>query len=227
MDYTAQWGPKGFLISPEKIVPFFDLATTISLKTDSGTDTSGAVATNAKGLEPQQVEFSTTYFKSLNVDPRAQYDEWASLVGASHPLLIGGKRFGAEKMQLQSVTLSDVRLTPKGEFICATISVVLSEPTAQKTTSSGGSGKASTVSSSTSNNTRRDYLPVPPNGKLTERDYLYAMHTMPEEDRANSVRIVSAAIPGNGLNYNVYDTTGRGGGGITTLAGPKDSAIKR
>lgn len=209
MDYTAQWGPKGFLISPEKIVPLFDLSTTISIKSDSGTDTSGAVASNAKGREPQEISFSTTYFKSLNVDPRAQYEEWVSLVGESYPLLIAGTRFGAEQMQLKSITLSDVQLTPKGEFICATIAISLSESTAKKKTSSGGGG-GGTVRRATSN-IRRDYLPVPPNGKLTERDYLYAMHTMPDEDRSNNTN----------NNNNKH-----GGGGVTTLAGPKDSAIK-
>lgn len=226
MEYMARWGPKGFILSPEKIVPLFDLATSVALKSDNGTDTSGAVATNSKGREPQTIEFATTYFKSLNVDPRAQYEEWESLVGTSHPLLIGGKRFGAEKMQLKSINLSDVQLTPTGEFLCATISIVLEEcaTVEKKASSSGGSSYVGGPGSSDESAAPlKSYLPPPPpNGKLTQKEYQYAMHTMPDEVRADAAETI-AAIPGNGLNYNL----GRGGGGINTLAGPKDNAVKQ
>lgn len=232
MEYMARWGPKGFILSPEKIVPLFDLATSVALKSDNGTDTSGAVATNSKGREPQTIEFATTYFKSLNVDPRAQYEEWTSLIGESYPLLLAGKRFGPEKMQLKSINLSDVQLTPTGEFLCATISIVLEEcATVVKNTSGSGVGGSGYVSGNsalnTSTGTMKDYLPIPPNGKLTQNEYLYAMHTMPEEDRQNKYDKYAHSEPGNGINYNVYNTTGRGGGGITTLAGPKDNAVKQ
>ena len=39
MEYTAKWGPKGFLVSPSKIVPLMNLSTSFSVKADSGDDT--------------------------------------------------------------------------------------------------------------------------------------------------------------------------------------------
>ena len=53
MEYTALWGPKGFIVSPSKIVPLMNLSTSFSVKTDSGNDTSGTATTNTKGRELQ------------------------------------------------------------------------------------------------------------------------------------------------------------------------------
>ena len=49
MEYTALWGPKGFIISPTKIVPLLNLSTSFAVKSESGNDTSGAATTNTMG----------------------------------------------------------------------------------------------------------------------------------------------------------------------------------
>lgn len=146
MSYLARWGPKGFLVSPSKIVPFNDLSTTVALKADSENDTSGTAPTNTRGRELQSISFSTTYIRSLGVDPRAQWDEWQSLVGQSHPLLIEGRQFGPAKMLLMDVSLSEVQFSNTGAFLSATVSISLQEDAGAKssTKSAAASQAAST-----------------------------------------------------------------------------------
>ena len=127
MGYLAQWGPKGFLVSPTKIVPFKDFSTTVALKADSENDTSGTDPTNTRGLEPQVITLGTVYMRAAGVDPRGQFEEWSSLVGAAHPLLIEGKRFGPPKMQLTQVNLSGVEFNNAGVMLVAEVSITLTE----------------------------------------------------------------------------------------------------
>ena len=127
MEYTALWGPKGFIVSPEKIVPLNDLTTSIALKQDNGTDTSGTSPTNTKGKEPQTISLSTTYVKSAGVDPRSQIEEWEKEVGNAYPLYIGGERFGPKKLKLTKVDVTNILLSPKGTFLSVKVAVTLEE----------------------------------------------------------------------------------------------------
>ena len=127
MEYTALWGPKGFIVSPEKIVPLNDLTTSIALKQDNGTDTSGTSPTNTKGIEPQTISLSTTYVKSAGVDPRSQIEEWKAQVGNAYPLYIGGVRFGPNKLKLTKVDVTNILLSPKGVFLSTKVAVTLEE----------------------------------------------------------------------------------------------------
>lgn len=127
MSYLARWGPKGFLVSPTKIVPFNDFSTTVALKADSENDTSGTAPTNTRGLEPQVISLSTVYLRAAGVDPRGQFEEWSSLVGAAYPLLIEGKRFGPPKVQLTQVNLSGVEFNNNGVMLKAEIAITLTE----------------------------------------------------------------------------------------------------
>ena len=127
MGYLAQWGPKGFIVAPTQIVPLKDFSTSVTLKADSENDTSGTDPTNTRGLEPQSVTLSTVYIRAAGVDPRSQIDSWTALVGAAHPLLIAGKRFGPQKMQLTSVTASGMEFTNTGEILKVDISLTMTE----------------------------------------------------------------------------------------------------
>ena len=150
MEYTALWGPKGFIISPSKIVPLMNLATSFAVKSDSGNDTSGAAVTNARGRELQKVSLSTLYVRGAGVDPRGQIAEWEAVVGQSHPLYIEGQRFGPPKLTLKSVDVSDVLLSNSGKFLQCAISVNFeeyTEPSAPKSGSGSSSASSGTSSS--------------------------------------------------------------------------------
>lgn len=134
MKYQAQWGPKGFLISPEKIVTFDGFSTSIELNDDSGNDTSGTPPTNTTGRKPQNINLSITYIRAAGVDPRAQFEEWTSLVGKAYPFYISGKRFGPEQLQLKKIDLSGLKLSNDGSFLSCTVAVSLEEYTGVKTT---------------------------------------------------------------------------------------------
>lgn len=129
MKYTAKWGPKGFLVSAGRVVPFMGLSSTVSVKADTQNDTSGTAQTNQKGRELQPISFSTTYLRAAGVDPRAQVEEWEALVGHSYPLIIGGKRFGPAKLMLESVSTSEVLTTNDGTFLQAKVALTFKEYT--------------------------------------------------------------------------------------------------
>lgn len=150
MEYTALWGPKGFIISPSKIVPLMDLSTSFAVKSDSGNDTSGAAVTNARGRELQKVSLSTLYVRGAGVDPRGQIAEWEAQVGNSYPLYIEGQRFGPPKLTLKSVDVSDVLLSNSGKFLQCAIAVNFeeyTEPSAPKSGSGSSSASSGTSSS--------------------------------------------------------------------------------
>ena len=154
MEYTALWGPKGFIVSPTKIVPLMNLSTSFAVKTDTGNDTSGTAATNTKGRELQAVSLSTIYVRGAGVDPRGQIAEWEAQVGKSYPLYIGGQRFGPSKLMLKSVDVSDILLTNTGKFLQCAVSLTFEEYSNSSntvTTSSASSQKAATVYGSVSN----------------------------------------------------------------------------
>lgn len=138
MKYQAQWGPKGFLVSPDKIVTFDGFSTSIELNDDSQNDTSGTTPTNNKGIKPQSINLSITYTRAAGVDPRAQFEEWSSIVGQNHPFYIAGKRFGPESLRLKKVDLSGLMLSNDGTFLSCTIAASFDEYAPAK--SSGGTG---------------------------------------------------------------------------------------
>lgn len=149
MNYLAQWGPKGFLVSPEKIVTFNGFSTSIELNDDSQNDTSGKAPTNTKGKKKQIINMSITYVRSAGVDPRGQFEEWESLVGKANPLYIGGKRFGPENIQLKKIDLSGLQLANDGTFLTATIAVSFEEYVVPKVTTSTGTVQKPTAAQPT------------------------------------------------------------------------------
>lgn len=150
MQYMARWGPKGFLVSPTKIVPFSGFSTSLTLKADSENDTSGTAPTNTRGRELRPISFETIYMAAAGVDPRGQVEEWEAQLGNSYPLYIGEKRFGPAKMTLTGVSTSDVQMTATGAWISCKIALTLEEYSEGKTSAltTKSSGSASSSSSS-------------------------------------------------------------------------------
>lgn len=129
MEYTALWGPKGFIVSPSKIVPLLNLSTSFAVKAENGNDTSGTKTTNTKGRELQTVSLSTVYVRGAGVDPLGQIAEWEAQVGKSYPLYIEGQRFGPKKLMLKSVDVSDTLLSNTGKFLQVKIALKFEEYT--------------------------------------------------------------------------------------------------
>lgn len=146
MEYTAQWGPKGFLVSASKIVPLMGLQTTVAVKSETQNDTSGTAKTNVTGRELQKVSLSTYYMRAAGVDPRAQLEEWEALVGQINTLYIGGKRFGPAQLMLKSVAESEIQTTNDGKFLTAKVDLSFEEYDNGSTTSTASTVKTTTTS---------------------------------------------------------------------------------
>lgn len=125
--YLAQWGPKGFLIDPTKIVPFSDLSTSFSLNSEFHTDTTGKEPVNVRGRAMQPITFNTTYLSVFNVDPKGQMHQWYDCIGMTYPLFIGGVQFGPPLLQLVSVDWSNFRHLQTGKIIGADAALTFNE----------------------------------------------------------------------------------------------------
>lgn len=146
--YQASWGNKGFLVSPSKIVPLLNLTTRFARKSDANNDTSGQPTTNTRGLELQTIQLETRYVAAAGVDPRGQIAEWKAQFGKRYPLLINGKQFGPDLMELDSVDISDIKMDNMGRFLSVDISITLVEYVPATTTVSAKKAAGSSTSSS-------------------------------------------------------------------------------
>ena len=151
MEYTALWGPKGFIVSPSKIVPVLNLSTSFSVKTDKGNDTSGTSTTNDRGRELQSLSLSTLYVRGAGVDPIGQIAEWQELVGQSYPLYIEGQRFGPDKLKLKSVDVSEILLSNTGKFLQCAVSLKFEEYSAEAAANAAAVTASSTKAAATYN----------------------------------------------------------------------------
>ena len=151
MEYTALWGPKGFIVSPSKIVPLMNFATSFSVKSDVGNDTSGTATTNIKGRKLQKVSLSTLYVRGAGVDPRGQIAEWEAEVGNAYPLYIEGQRFGPQKLILKSVNVSDVLFSNTGVFLQCAVALQFEEYTNDSNTSVSSNNESAAKAAATYN----------------------------------------------------------------------------
>lgn len=126
MGYTARWGPKGFIISPTKVVSLEDFATSFAIKSDTNGDTSGTPPTNTQGMELQPLTLKTRYARALGTDPIGQIEEWRAQVGKANTFFLGGKPFGP-KFMLKQADVSETSFTPDGTMIACTISLTFEE----------------------------------------------------------------------------------------------------
>lgn len=126
-DYFAKWGPKGFLYSPTKIVPFWGLKTGYALKDGNNLDTSGTAATNTSGRAAQTITFNTKYATFLGTDPKQQMHEWYELAEDVWPFYVGGQQFGPPLLQLQDVQWSNYILDAKGRMLSVDAAITLRE----------------------------------------------------------------------------------------------------
>ena len=140
MAVKATWGPKTFLTSPTRIVPFNEFSSTVTLKSDSENDTSGTEPVNTRGRELQSLTCSTTYYVATGSDPIAEFDSWVELLGKSNPLYIGGRKFGpAERFLLQEISAAEMQQAENGEVISLYITLSFIEHSEGKSSKLDGS----------------------------------------------------------------------------------------
>lgn len=218
MSYKAKWGNMGFLVSATKIVPFDKFSTTISLKNNTESD-----ATNVRGKDPQQISFSTTYMRSLGMDPRAKYEEWYNEIGKSYPLYIGDKRFGPEKMTLKSISASNIQLSNNGDFLSIEIAITLEEyQTGVNATGKKTDTPTNTKPPTNPTGTKTEALTEDPT-KTVSRDKAMSLHERRENADSEPSNLIKSyyddatgktygyygeQVQFNGVSYNIWEDSG-------------------
>lgn len=146
MGVIATWGNKKFEVTPNRIYPFNDFATSFKLKADVNSDTSGTAPTNTRGRELEEIKISTRCLAAAGVNVRNEMGSWRKLVGETHPMLIGGVSFGAGEFQLESVDISETQLDGNGKFLAATLSFTFREFTTSQKASTAKTTKTTNSS---------------------------------------------------------------------------------
>lgn len=140
----ASWNGITWECSPSLITYLDALTTSFSIETQSNADKDGKSPTETVGVSPIEVSFSTTYrVETGTADIMAIINLWKSMIGLSAPLIIGDTVFGAENMQLQSISVSDINLHYNGFVSAATLSFKFKEYTEKKKTDKKSSSKSS------------------------------------------------------------------------------------
>lgn len=159
MGVMGTWGPKKFEVNTKSLTPISDLTTAYKLKSDANSDTSGTKPTNTRGRELESVTFNVKYLVAAGINVRVEFGSWRELIGQSYPLIIGGVRFGPEKFELQSASISDTALDTNGNFLAATVALSFKEftpankaATATATGKSGGGSSAKGITNSGATN---------------------------------------------------------------------------
>lgn len=145
----AYWNGMKWEVSSKQIAYLEALTTAYSIDTDTNADKEGKKPTETVGLDLIEVVFNTTYrIETGTSDIRRMLKRWESMVGKSAPLIIGNAIFGPDKMQLQSVSVSNIELSPKGIMRAATLSFKFKEfaeePAGIKKSTSSGSSSVKT-----------------------------------------------------------------------------------
>lgn len=148
----AYWNGMIWECSPSRITRLDSLSTAYSMQTETNADKEGASPTETVGLNEEEISLSTTYrIETGTSDIAGMIESWKRLVGKAAPLIIGDRIFGADKMQLQSVSVSDISLRANGLFSAATLGFkfkeYIEEPVVASINQTRGSGAgASAVS---------------------------------------------------------------------------------
>ena len=151
MATMAKWGPKTWAVSSKKVVALQGLSFSYSQVADENTSTEEKKTTNERGTELFPLSFTTTLHSGAGVDVRAEIESWKALVTKVNYFYLGGKKLGP-KLQLRSVSVSDVKLDDLGRMRLATLSFEFKEydpdTTSVKVDTSALDVKASTSSKS-------------------------------------------------------------------------------
>ena len=124
----AYWNSMKWEVSSKQIAYLEGLTTAYSIDTDTNSDKEGKKPTEEVGKSLIEIAFNTTYrVETGTSDIKGMLKKWDSMIGKTAPLIIGNTIFGPDKMQLQSVNVSNVELSPKGVMRAATLSFKFKE----------------------------------------------------------------------------------------------------
>ena len=161
------WNGMRWEVSGRQIAYLESLTTAYSIDTDTNADKEGQKPTESVGVGLIEVSFNTTYrIETGTLDIRSVLEQWKAMIGKAAPLIIGNAIFGPDKMQLQSVNVSNVELSPKGIIRAATCAFKFKEfaeepaGTKKQSSSLGGTTTAITVGAQQSDKAAKKTVPI-------------------------------------------------------------------
>lgn len=126
MATMAQWGPKTWAVSSNKVVALEGLSFSYTQVADNNTSTEEEKTTNERGTELFPLNFTTVLHSGAGVDVRAEIESWERLVTQVNYFYLGGKRLGPA-LQLRKVSVGSVKLDDLGRMRLATLSFEFKE----------------------------------------------------------------------------------------------------
>lgn len=132
MANMAEWGPKKWGVSPEKVVALQGLSFSFAQVADNNSSTEEKKTTNQRGTELFPLSFTTTLHSGAGVDVREEIESWEKLVTKANYFYLNGKKLGP-MLQLRKVAISDLKLDDLGRMRLATLSFEFKEYDANTT----------------------------------------------------------------------------------------------
>ena len=126
MATIAQWGPKSWVVSPNKVLALQGLRFSYEQTADNNSTTEEEKPTNQRGTELMPLNFSTVLHSGAGVDVRAEIESWDRLVTQVSYFYLGGKRLGP-LFQLRKVDVSVDQIDDTGRIRLATLTFELKE----------------------------------------------------------------------------------------------------
>lgn len=118
----AYWNGMTWNVSPIQVTYLESLSTSFGIETKTNADKEGNSPTEEVANSLVEISLNTTYrVETGTVDVRGMIEAWRLMIGQTGPLIIGGATFGPDKMQLQTVDVSDVRLDANGFMRAVTL----------------------------------------------------------------------------------------------------------
>lgn len=116
----AYWNGMQWTVSGQQISYLESLSTSFGIETQTNTDKDGNAASETVARKLIEISLDTTYMVETGTrDVRGVINQWNGLIGKTSPFVLGNQTFGPSKVQLMSVNVSDVRLSPNGVMMAA------------------------------------------------------------------------------------------------------------
>lgn len=125
----AEWLDFIFGVPAVSLAGLSSVARTRRLKAVQQDDLDTGASFNYRGMEPFQTTFTWTMAGNGIRDEIAR---WEAAIGSFDVLKVGGAQFYPAELQLTQVTASDIRLSPSGDYLTASMTATFSEYVPEK-----------------------------------------------------------------------------------------------
>ncbi len=127
--YIATFGPKGFMVSAEKLITFRDLQLSSTLETEKQDNTGKKQSTYIKNQGLSTLSFKVKVDSTLGASPSDQVEAWMQVLaeGKPYPFILDGKPLLKTKFLLVDVSIGDTVMDNRGKLLSVDISLKFDE----------------------------------------------------------------------------------------------------